>query len=117
MTTPIPTEIKLRKKLRRIEISFDNGFFTELPCEYLRVYSPSAEVRGHGMDEPKLITDKQNVAVTAIEPIGNYAIKLIFDDGHRSGIYSWEILYDLATHHEHYWSRYLERLQQLKLNK
>lgn len=109
--TPIPTEIKLHQTSRVLEIHFDDGLQAMLPCEYLRVYSPSAEVRGHGPGEEKLQTGKRNVTITAIEPVGNYAIQPFFSDGHDSGIYSWDTLYDLAINQESYWQVYLSRLE------
>lgn len=111
MNQPIPTKIKLLQKQRLLQITFDNGRHFVLPCEYLRVFSPSAEVRGHGAGELTLITGKQDVNIMAIEPVGNYAIKLIFDDGHNSGIYSWHVLYDLAINHETNWRHYQNRLR------
>lgn len=103
MITPTPVDIKLLQKTRVLEITFDDGKQFNLPCEYLRVYSPSAEVRGHHGQPGKLVTDKQNVNIIGVDPIGNYAVKLIFDDGHSSGIYSWETLYDLGVNQEKYW--------------
>lgn len=108
---PIPTEIKLRRGARILAVTFDDGTRFELPFEYLRVYSPSAEVRGHGMSEPILVAGKQNVRVTAIEPVGNYAVRLQFDDGHNTGLYSWTVLYDLGTHYPDNWRKYLQRLE------
>jgi DUF971 family protein len=107
--TPTPTDIKLLQKSRTLEIAFDNGEHFSLPCEYLRVFSPSAEVRGHGMEEPKLITGKETINIIAIEPIGNYAVKLVFDDGHDTGLYSWQTLYDLGRDYKKNWQRYLDR--------
>jgi DUF971 family protein len=106
-----PTEIKLLQKDKVLELTFDSGEHFVLSCEYLRVFSPSAEVRGHGLAEPKLVFDKQDVNIIGIDPVGHYAIKLIFDDGHSSGIYSWETLYDLAKNHAENWQRYQTRLQ------
>lgn len=111
MTSPYPLDIKLLQKTRVLEIQFNNGEKFILPCEYLRVFSPSAEVKGHGQFEGKLISGKKEVNIINIEPIGHYAVKLLFDDGHNTGIYSWETLYDLAIHHEVYWQRYLQRLE------
>lgn len=111
MTTPIPIEIKLLQKTRILEIQFDNGEKFDLSCEYLRVFSPSAELKGHGHRERKLISGKKNVNIISIESVGHYAIKLIFDDNHQSGIYSWEVLYDLATNYNEYWKNYLRRLK------
>ena len=108
---PIPTQIKLHRQTRMLEIGFDDGKRFELPCEYLRVFSPSAEVRGHGPGQEVLQTGKENVSITAIEPVGNYAVKLIFDDGHDSGLYSWDVLYRLGNEYEHNWKDYLQRLQ------
>ncbi len=104
-----PSEIKLHKQSRILEVRFVDRTF-KFPCEYLRVYSPSAEVRGHGVGETKLEINKQNVGITAVEPVGNYAVKLIFDDGHNTGLYSWETLYDLGVNQARNWQHYLERL-------
>jgi DUF971 family protein len=109
---PIPTDIKLHSKSRLLEIAFDDGSRFELPCEYLRVYSPSAEVRGHGPGQEVLQFGKQNVNIEQIEPVGNYAVVLHFDDGHNTGIYSWETLYDLGKNQEQYWATYLKRLKE-----
>ena len=92
-----PTEIKLLQKPRQLEITFENGEHFVLSCEYLRVSSPSAEVRGHSPGTGQLPRDKQNVNIISIEPVGNYAVKFIFDDGHDTGLYTWEYLYQLAT--------------------
>jgi len=105
-----PTEIKLLQKDRVLELTFDTGEHFVLSCEYLRVHSPSAEVRGHGLEQPKLVLNKQNVNIIGIDPVGHYAVKLIFDDGHNSGIYSWETLYDLAKNYTDNWQRYLQRV-------
>lgn len=105
-----PAEIKLHQKLRLLELVYPDGTRFELPCEYLRVYSPSAEVRGHGPGQEVLLAGKQNVAIDAIEPIGHYAVRLRFSDGHDSGIYTWELLHDLGIRHEALWASYLERL-------
>lgn len=110
--TPRPTEIKLHQKSHELEIAFDNDRTFRLPCEFLRVYSPSAEVRGHGAGQETLQTGKKNVEITQIEPVGNYAVQLIFSDGHHTGIYSWDYLYDLGVRQEALWARYLERLEQ-----
>lgn len=110
MSTPIPTDIKLHQKSRILEIAFDDGRRYELPCEYLRVYSPSAEVKGHGPGQETLQVGKENVAITEIHPVGNYAITPVFSDGHDSGIYSWEYLYELGVRREELWDEYLKRL-------
>jgi len=106
---PQPTEIKLRTQSRLLEVRFDDGSRFELPFEYLRVFSPSAEVRGHGGGEGVLQTGKQNVRITAVEPVGNYALRLIFDDGHNTGLYSWIFLHELGRDHQRNWARYLAR--------
>ncbi len=109
---PIVTELHFHQKTRQLDISFEDGQHFELSCEYLRVYSPSAEVRGHGLGEGKLQTGKRYVSILAIEPVGHYAVKLIFDDGHSSGIYSWDWLYDLGINQKGNWENYLNRLMQ-----
>ncbi len=104
-----PTEIKVRKSSRVLEVAFGEEHFV-LPFEYLRVFSPSAEVRGHGKGQEVLQYGKQDVTVTRIEPVGSYAIRLVFSDGHNSGIYSWDVLYDLGSNREQHWTSYLEEL-------
>jgi DUF971 family protein len=108
---PVPTEIKLHQASRRLEITFSDGKVFQLPCEFLRVYSPSAEVRGHGPGQEVLQVGKKDVQITAIEPVGAYAIKLVFSDGHDTGLYSWDYLYELGRDHDALWARYLKRLQ------
>ena len=108
--TPRPTDIKLHQKSRVLEMSFDDGSTFQMPCEYLRVYSPSAEVRGHGPGQEVLQTGKEDVNINSIEPVGNYAIKLEFDDGHNTGLYSWDTLYQLGVNQEALWQEYLEKL-------
>ena len=110
--TPKPTEITLHQQSRMLDVAFDDGKHFSLPCEYLRVYSPSAEVRGHGPGQEVLQKGKREVNVTAVEPVGMYAVKLVFSDGHDTGIYSWEYLYDLGLKHDANWQTYLARLQQ-----
>jgi DUF971 family protein len=110
-STPIPTEIKLHQQSRRLEVAFNDGSRFELPCEYLRVFSPSAEVRGHGPGQETLQVGKKHVEITAIEPVGQYAVVLVFSDKHDSGIYSWDYLYDLGVNQERYWQNYLQRLE------
>lgn len=105
-----PTDIRLHQKSRILEVTFDNERHFELPCEYLRVYSPSAEVRGHGPGQEVLQVGKERVGIEAIEPVGTYAVVLRFDDGHDTGIYSWDTLYDLGVNKVRYWSEYLKRL-------
>ncbi|MBK6743972.1 MAG: DUF971 domain-containing protein [Hydrogenophilales bacterium] len=109
--TPIPTEIKLHQQSRYMEIAFDDGVRCELPYEYLRVFSPSAEVRGHGPGQEVLQVGKRDVDITHIEPVGHYAVVLVFSDKHDSGIYSWDYLYDLGVHQAAYWQAYLQRLE------
>lgn len=108
--SPRPTDIRLHQQSRLLEITFDNNMHCKLSCEFLRVYSPSAEVRGHGAGQEVLQTGKENVNIIAIEPIGNYAIKLQFSDGHDTGLYSWDYLYDLASNYEGLWLEYIGRL-------
>lgn len=106
-----PTEIKLHQQSRLLEISFDDGVCHQLPYEFLRVYSPSAEVRGHGAGQETLQTGKKNVGVREVLPVGSYAIKIVFDDGHDSGLYTWEYLYDLGKHQAGLWQDYLKKLE------
>jgi len=110
--SPRPTEIKLHQKSRILEIAFDDGKRFSLPCEYLRVFSPSAEVRGHGPGQEVLQVGKRDVEIKEIEPVGNYAIKLAFSDGHDTGLYSWDYLYELGEKQESSWKSYLARLEQ-----
>ena len=112
MPDPVPVEIKLRSRSRLLCVAFDDGVGFELPFEYLRVHSPSAEVKGHGPGQEVLVLGKENVVIRAVEPVGQYAIKLVFDDGHDTGLYSWKYLYELGRDQEHNWARYLERKQQ-----
>jgi len=111
----IPTEIKLRTRSRVLEVAFDDGSRFELKFEYLRVFSPSAEVKGHGPGQETLQLGKHDVMITSVEPVGNYAVKLVFDDGHDSGLYSWEYLHELGTTFGEKWFGYLERLAKLGL--
>ena len=104
------TEIKLRRRSRVLEVSFADGSRFELPFEYLRVHSPSAEVRGHGVGEGVLVVGKQEVLVTSVEPIGQYAVRLMFDDGHDTGLFTWKYLHELGSQRELKWSEYLARV-------
>jgi len=113
MSSPRPSSIKLRTKSRLLEVAFDDGVTYELPFEYLRVYSPSAEVRGHGPGQETLQLGKHAVGIRAVEPVGNYAIKLVFDDGHDTGLYSWSYLRELGAQREEKWQQYLTRLKDL----
>jgi DUF971 family protein len=108
---PRPTELNLHQKSRVLEIAFDDGSHFSLPCEYLRVYSPSAEVRGHGPGQEVLQVGKEEVNITEVDPVGSYAVRLRFDDGHDTGLYSWETLYDLGVNYTQYWNDYLKRLE------
>ena len=110
-STPIPTEIKLHQVSRKLEIAFNNGARFELPCEFLRVYSPSAEVRGHGPGQEVLQVGKKNIEVKGIEPVGSYAVQLTFSDGHDTGIYSWDYLYELGENYAELWARYISRMK------
>src|SRR3982751_477848 len=109
--TPIPTEIKLHQGSRKLEIAFNDGRRFELPYEFLRVYSPSAEVRGHGPGQEVLQVGKKNIEVKGIEPVGSYAVQLTFSDGHDTGLYSWDYLYDLGQNQSELWARYMDRMQ------
>ena len=108
---PRPTDIKLHQKSRVLEIDFDDGFQCKLSCEYLRINSPSAEVQGHGPGQAVLQTGKQQVGITALEPSGNYALKIHFDDGHDSGLFTWDYLYGLGKNFDENWQRYLDQLK------
>jgi len=107
---PHPTEITLHQKSRILEISFSDGRTFRLPCEFLRVFSPSAEVRGHGPGQEVLQSGKKEVTIHRIEPVGSYAIQLYFSDGHDTGIYSWDLLYEYGLRQEEMWQHYLERI-------
>lgn len=108
--TPNPTEIKLHQASRLFEIAFDSGERFELSYEYLRVFTPSAEARGHGPGQETLQVGKRDVGIERIEPVGNYAVRPVFSDGHDSGLYSWDMLYNLGKHRDELWTSYLERL-------
>jgi len=105
-----PVAIDLHRRSRELELQYEGGESYRLPCEYLRVYSPSAEVLGHGPGQEVLQTGKQNVGISEIKPVGNYALQLVFDDGHDTGLYSWDYLYQLCTEREARWQDYLDRL-------
>jgi DUF971 family protein len=108
-----PREIKLRRQSRVLDVSFDDGARFELPFEYLRVYSPSAEVRGHGPGQETLQLGKHDVEVRSVDPVGHYAVRLVFDDGHDTGLYTWGYLYELGATRAEKWQRYLDRLAKL----
>jgi len=110
--TPAPTAITLHQQSRVLDIAFDDGAAFSLPFELLRVYSPSAEVRGHGPGQETLQTGKRNVGLTALEPVGHYAVQPHFTDGHNTGMYSWDYLYWMGTNQAALWEEYLQRLEQ-----
>lgn len=109
--TPIPTEIKLHQKSRILELAFDNGERFELTYEFLRVFTPSAEARGHGHGQETLQVGKRDVDIVSLEPVGNYALKPVFSDGHESGLYSWDILHTLCVYRDELWQAYLDKLE------
>jgi len=109
---PQPTEIKLHQKSCVLEIAFADGAAFRLPCEFLRVYSPSAEVRGHGPGQEVLQVGKKDVKITRVEPVGSYAVQFTFSDGHDTGIYSWDLLYDYGRRQEEMWRHYLKRMEE-----
>jgi DUF971 family protein len=108
---PWPTEIRLKDKGRTLAVSFEGNEAFELTAEYLRVMSPSAEVQGHSAAERKTVGGKQNVAIMQVEPVGNYAVRLVFDDMHSTGIYSWRYLHELGSEHATRWAEYLGELE------
>ncbi len=110
---PVATEIKLRTRSRVLEVAFDDGARFELPFEYLRVYSPSAEVRGHGPGQETLQLGKHEVGIKAVDPVGAYAVRLVFDDGHDTGLYTWGYLHELGRTRAEKWQQYLDRLARL----
>lgn len=112
LSIPPPTEIKYHKRSRELEVRFADGMIGRLSAEYLRVHSPSAEVKGHAAGEGILVTGKEHVGIVRIDPVGRYAVKLVFDDGHDTGLYTWAVLYELLSDHDRKWARYLERLAQ-----
>lgn len=109
--SPQPVDIRLHQASRLLEIKFDNNMECMLSCEFLRVYSPSAEVRGHGTGQETLQIGKEDVNITAIEPVGNYAVKLIFSDGHDTGLYAWDYLYYLGENYQALWQDYIAKLE------
>ena len=108
--TPWPTEIRLRKDRKTLAVAFDDGVMHDLPAEFLRVLSPSAEVQGHSPEQRKTVGGKQNVSIAAVDPVGNYAVRLTFDDGHNTGLFSWTYLRQLGDERERRWSDYLNEL-------
>jgi DUF971 family protein len=109
MSEPVATEIRLRRASRVLAVTFADGSRVDLPFEYLRVHSPSAEVKGHGPGQEVLVRGKENVGIAAVEPVGQYAVKLVFDDGHDTGLYTWGYLHELGREYRANWTRYLER--------
>jgi DUF971 family protein len=107
-----PTELKLHRKSRELEVRFADGTSARLSAEYLRVHSPSAEVKGHSAGEGVLVTGKEAVAIASVEPVGRYAVRIVFDDGHNTGLYTWPVLHELCAERDRKWARYLERLAQ-----
>ena len=116
-SAPWPVEIRLKRTEKLLEIAYDDGKRFRLPAEYLRVESPSAEVQGHGPGQKQLVSGRANVAITAVEPVGNYAVRLRFDDGHDTGIFSWRYLHELGEQQEKRWGDYLKALQQAGLSR
>lgn len=115
--TPIPSAITLHQKSRFVELTYENGERYELPFELLRVYTPSAEARGHGPGQEVLQTGKRDVLIERIEPVGTYALRLVFSDGHDSGLYSWDLLYNLGHHRTELWQEYLDQIEQRGLSR
>ena len=109
---PQPVEIRLHQASRILELAYADGKSFRLPCEFLRVYSPSAEVRGHGPGQEVLQIGKKDVNISKIEPVGNYAVQLTFSDGHDTGIYSWDLLYDYGSRMDEMWQQYLKRMEE-----
>lgn len=115
--TPIPSEIKLHQKSRRLELVYAEGESYSLDFEYLRVFTPSAEARGHGPGQETLQTGKRSVEIERIEPVGTYALRFVFSDGHDSGLYSWDMLYNLGKHHDELWQEYLAQIEKQGLSR
>jgi len=117
MSNPWPTELRLHKDRKTLAVAFDNGEGFELPAEYLRVRSPSAEVQGHSPAERRVVAGKCEVQILELHPVGNYAVRLVFDDLHSTGIFSWDYLFELGRNREQYWRDYLDELQQKNLSR
>ena len=109
---PPPTELKHHRRSRELTVRFADGMNARLSAEFLRVHSPSAEVKGHAAGEGVLVMDKEAVQIVGIEPVGRYAVRIVFDDGHNTGLYTWAVLYELCAEKDRKWARYLERLAQ-----
>jgi DUF971 family protein len=117
MAEPWPTEIKLSKDRRLLTVAFDDGMRAELPAEFLRVLSPSAEVQGHSPEQRVTVPGKKNVGIVRVEPVGNYAVRIVYDDGHDTGLYVWSYLHELGEHKEERWSDYLNELAAKRLTR
>ncbi|MGH6670895.1 MAG: gamma-butyrobetaine hydroxylase-like domain-containing protein [Xanthobacteraceae bacterium] len=117
MTSPWPIELRLRKDRKALAVTFDGGESFDLAAEYLRVRSPSAEVQGHSPSERRTVAGKENVQIIELHPVGNYAVRLVFDDLHSTGIFSWDYLSELGRNREQYWSDYLAELRQKNLSR
>ena len=116
-TAPWPTELRLRKDRKALAVTFDSGESFDLAAEYLRVRSPSAEVQGHSPAERRTVAGKRNVAILELHPVGNYAVRLVFDDTHSTGIFSWDYLFELGQNREQYWRDYLGELAEKNLSR
>jgi DUF971 family protein len=114
---PWPTEIRVTPGARALEVAFDDGASFFLPAEFLRVESPSAEVQGHGPNQKTIVPNKRDVTITAVDPVGNYAVRLVFSDGHSTGIFAWPTLYRMGRDHDRLWSAYLEALAARNLSR
>jgi DUF971 family protein len=112
LQVPPPTDLKLHRRSRELEVRFADGMNARLSAEFLRVHSPSAEVKGHSAGEGMLVTGKEGVNIVGLEPVGRYAVRIVFDDGHNTGLYTWHLLYELCAERDPKWARYLERLAQ-----
>jgi DUF971 family protein len=117
MTNPWPTELRLQKNRKMLAVTFDNGESFRLPAELLRVRSPSAEVQGHSPAERRVVAGKRDVQILELHPVGNYAVRLVFDDLHSTGIFSWDYLFELGSNQETYWRQYLDELAEKKLSR
>jgi DUF971 family protein len=117
MAPPWPTELRLRKDRTALIVTFDSGESFDLAAEYLRIRSPSAEVQGHSPSERRTVAGKQNVQILELLPVGNYAVRLVFDDMHSTGIFSWDYLFELGRNREKYWNEYLGELKQKNLSR
>jgi DUF971 family protein len=115
--SPWPTELRLRKDRKTLSVTFEDGESVELPAEYLRVRSPSAEVQGHSPSERRTVAGKRDVAILEVHPVGNYAVRLVFDDMHSTGIFSWDYLFELGQNHDEYWRAYLAELAEKSLSR